>query len=117
VLLLSPLPVVSVLADMPLAHWALLLGIGACGSLGHLLLIFALGVAPTATLVPFLYVQIAWAAALAYLVTGHVPDRWAWVGMAVIAVCGATSAWLNVRSVAGRRARLDAPVVADTLAD
>jgi drug/metabolite transporter (DMT)-like permease len=116
-LLLSPLPVVSVLAQMPLVHWALLLGIGACGSLGHLLLIFALGLAPTATLVPFLYVQIAWAAGLAYLVTGHVPDRWAWVGMAVIAVCGATSAWLNVRSAAGRRARLDTAVVADTVAD
>lgn len=112
-LLASPLPLATLLPALPAAHWALLLAIGFCGSVGHLLLIFALGFAPTATLMPFIYVQIAWAAALAWLVAGHLPDFWAWVGMAVIAVCGAASAWLNLRSPT----RPASAVAADTIAD
>jgi len=73
------------------------LAIGAFATVGHLCLIFAFGVAPMATLMPFVYVQIAWALATSWLVFRHVPDGWAWVGMAVIAACGAASAWLNVR--------------------
>ena len=76
------------------------LGTLACGALattGHLFLIFALGKARTATLMPFLYSQIAFAALIAWAVFDHVPDHWAWVGMAVIAGCGATSAGLNMR--------------------
>jgi len=40
----------------------LLLLIGACGTFGHLLLILALGLAPPATLMPFIYTQLASAA-------------------------------------------------------
>ena len=73
------------------------LAIGAFATVGHLCLIFAFGVAPMATLMPFVYVQIAWALVTSWLVFRHVPDGWAWVGMAVIAACGGASAWLNVR--------------------
>lgn len=73
------------------------LAIGGFATVGHLCLIFAFGVAPMATLMPFVYVQIAWALATSWLVFRHVPDGWAWIGMAVIAACGAASAWLNVR--------------------
>jgi drug/metabolite transporter (DMT)-like permease len=76
---------------------ALILAIGAFATVGHLCLIFAFGIAPMATLMPFIYVQIAWALATSWLVFRHVPDGWAWFGMAVIAACGAASAWLNVR--------------------
>lgn len=113
VLLVSPLPLGALMPSLTPGHWALLLAVGACGSFGHLLLIFAIGFAPTSTLMPFLYVQIAWAAALAWLVAGHVPDGWAWVGMGVIAACGAASAWLNLRSTA----RPPSAVAADTVAD
>ena len=78
-------------------------------------MIFALGLAPTATLMPFIYVQIAAAAALGWLVFGHVPDAWAWIGMSIVAACGGASAWLNVRDSASRR--VDSPVAADTIAD
>ena len=111
-LLASPLPLDTVLPAMTATHWALLLAIGFCGSVGHLLLIFALGLAPTATLMPFIYVQIAWAAGLAWAVAGHVPDPWAWAGMGVVAACGAASAWLNLRT-----ARQVPVVAADTIAD
>ena len=62
-----------------------------------LFLILALVKARTATLMPFVYVQIAFAALIAYVAFDHVPDHWAWVGMAVIAACGAASAALNMR--------------------
>ena len=89
---------------------ALMLAIGAFATVGHLCLIFAFGTAPMATLMPFTYVQIAWALATSWLVFRHVPDGWAWFGMAVIAACGATSAWLNVRRPAS-------VVEADTIYD
>lgn len=73
----------------------LLLAIGLMGTVGHLLLIFALGMAPTSTLMPFAYSQIAMAAAVGWWVFGAVPDGWAWLGMGVVAACGAASAWSN----------------------
>jgi drug/metabolite transporter (DMT)-like permease len=93
-------------------QWAVVGAIGLLGTSGHLLLILALGFAPTSTLMPFIYVQIAAAAAVSFAMFGHVPDAWAWVGMAVIAACGATSAWLN-----SQRGRPASVVAADTMAD
>jgi len=93
----------SAMAAMTPTLWALALLIGALGSFGHLLLIFALGTAPASTLMPFIYVQIAFAAGLSWLVFRQVPDSMGWLGMAVIAICGAASAWLNLRA-APRRA-------------
>jgi drug/metabolite transporter (DMT)-like permease len=46
---------------------------------------------------PFVYTQIGFAALIGVLAFGHRPDRWAIVGMAVIAACGASSAALNLR--------------------
>jgi drug/metabolite transporter (DMT)-like permease len=77
-------------------HWALLAGVAALGTIGLLLLILALGMAPTATLMPFIYTQIPLATALGWLVFGQWPDAVAWLGMAVIMACGACGAWLNL---------------------
>ena len=93
------------------AQWALLLLMAALGTGGHLLLILALGMAPTATLMPFIYAQIAVAAGLGWLVFGQLPDAVAWLGMAVIAACGAAGAWLNAcASAAPHRAGCRAAV-------
>jgi drug/metabolite transporter (DMT)-like permease len=97
----------------PLRELLLVLAIGAFATLGHLLLIFAFGVAPMATLMPFVYAQIAFALAVSWMILGHVPDAWAWVGMAVIAACGAVSAWLNARQ-ANRDGMPVSVVAADT---
>ena len=70
-------------------------------------------VAPTATLMPFVYLQIAVATVLGWLIFRQVPDALAFVGMGVIAGCGAAGAWLNLRN-AGKPAD---PVVVDTIAD
>jgi drug/metabolite transporter (DMT)-like permease len=87
----------ALLQRLPASAWWLMGAVGVLGTTGHLFLILALGKARTATLMPFLYAQIAFAALISYAVFDHVPDRWAWVGMAVIAACGATSAALNMR--------------------
>ncbi len=82
---------------LPVAAWGLMLAIGLFGTTGHLFLILALGKARTATLMPFVYVQIAFAALIGWIFFDHLPDHWAWLGMAVIAACGATSAALNMK--------------------
>ena len=84
--------------------------------LAHLLLILALGKAPASTLMPFQYAQLAVAALAGYIVFNVVPDAWGWVGMAVIGVCGAASAWLNVRTAAARQRPVSA-VQVDTIAE
>ena len=112
-LLSSPIDIVGTLQAATAGHLALMLGIGLLGTTGHLLLILALGLAPTSTLMPFVYTQIAFAAAVSYAVLGHAPDPWGWAGMGVVAVCGAASAWLNVRKASVP----SSPVAADTIAD
>ena len=107
VLALGPVDALATLGAATPAQWALLLAIGLLGTTGHLLLILALGLAPTATLMPFVYVQIGTAAAVGAWVFGTLPDGWAWAGMGVIAACGAANAWMNVRR----------PARADTMAD
>jgi len=77
------------------------LAIGACGTIGHLLLVMAFRRAGTATLMPFTYAQIAFAALMGWLIFSTTPDFWAWVGIAVIGICGALSAWFNVRQAQG----------------
>jgi drug/metabolite transporter (DMT)-like permease len=89
--------VLATLQGLPWHAWPLMLVAGLLGTAGHLLLIFALGKARTATLMPFLYTQIAFATFIGWLAFDHLPDHWAWLGMGVIAACGASSAALNLR--------------------
>lgn len=91
--------VAGVSASMSPRLWGLALLIGALGSCGHLFLIYALGTAPASTLMPFIYAQIAFASGLSWLVLRQVPDAAGWLGMAIIALCGAASAWLNLRTL------------------
>ncbi|MGY0195387.1 DMT family transporter [Leptothrix sp. BB-4] len=111
VVLASPFDVDGLLLHATPLTWALIGLIGLLGTAGHLLLILALGCAPASRLVPFLYVQIANAALIGWLLFGDLPDFWGWVGMAVIAVCGGTTAWLNTRHRTGPQSALnDDPV-------
>ena len=116
VVLASDLPLSRLLMQAAASDLVLLLMIGVLGTTGHLLLIRALGMAPASTLMPFLYVQIGAATLIAWLVFGRLPDPWAWLGMAIIAACGAATAWLNVRS-AQRAHRIIPAASADTVND
>lgn len=100
VLWLSPVDAIGQLVAATPWQWTLMLAIGAMGTAGHLVLILAYGLAPATTLTPFMYAQIGAAAMVGWLVLGDAPDLWGWVGMAVIAACGAAIAWLNVRPAA-----------------
>jgi len=115
-LVLGPFKLFSVLAMAPAWQWGLLLFIGLLGTAGHLFLILAVGLAPTGTLMPFVYVQIAVAAAIGWFVFGHAPDGYAWLGMAVLSASGALAAWLNVREAQARQQPISA-VLQDTIAD
>lgn len=113
---LGPFQFMPLLAAAPAWQWGLLAFVGLLGTSGHLFLILALGLAPTGTLMPFVYVQIAVAAAIGWLVFDHAPDGYAWLGMAVLSASGAAAAWLNVREAQARR-RPASPVLQDTIAD
>ncbi len=93
-----------------------LMMVAVLGTTGHLMLIMALGRAPASTLMPFQYVQLAVAALGGYIVFDVVPDGLGWIGMAIIGVCGAASAWLNVRAAAAKQRPVSA-VQADTIAE
>jgi drug/metabolite transporter (DMT)-like permease len=81
--------------------WALLLLLSLFSTVGHYMMILAYGLAGPATLSPFLYFQLAFATLCGWLVFSHAPNAWAWLGMALIAVCGIASTRLP-----GPRSRL-----------
>ena len=84
----------------PLDSWTLWTGLGLMGlmgTVGHFMMILAYARAPVSTLTPFLYAQIGFAMLGGWLAFSHVPDDLSLFGMAMIAVCGATGAWLAVR--------------------
>jgi drug/metabolite transporter (DMT)-like permease len=79
-----------------LLWWCILL-ICVLGSAGHFLLILAYQRASAAVLTPYLYGQIAAAMLGGWIVFSQVPDGWSFIGIAMIAVCGAVGAWLTMR--------------------
>ena len=79
-----------------LLWWSILL-ICLLGSAGHFLLILAYQRASAAVLTPYLYGQIAAAMLGGWIVFAQVPDAWSFMGIAMIAVCGAVGAWLTMR--------------------
>jgi drug/metabolite transporter (DMT)-like permease len=116
ILLASVADPIDTLLGAPAVQVGALFAVGALGTAGHLLLIIALGKAPASTLMPFQYVQLAVAALAGYLAFGVAPDGWSWLGMAIIGICGAASAWLNVRSAANSHRPVSA-VQADTVGE
>lgn len=72
-------------------HWsevALMLLLGALGSVGHYMLIVAHRGAPPVVLAPFMYTQLLWVIALGYLIFGDLPNNWTMVGAAVVVASG-----------------------------
>lgn len=116
ILLASVAGPIDVLLAAPGLQVGALMAIAVLGTTGHLLLIMALGKAAASTLMPFQYTQLAMAALAGYIAFGVVPDGWGWLGMAIIALCGAASAWLNVRAAAEKYRPVSA-VQADTVAE
>jgi drug/metabolite transporter (DMT)-like permease len=68
--------------------WAWMIGMGALGAAGHLILIRALTITPASLLSPFIYSQIVWALGIGYLWFDDVPTIWMLVGCTVIVASG-----------------------------
>jgi drug/metabolite transporter (DMT)-like permease len=67
---------------------ALMVLIGAFGSVGHYLLIIAHRYAPAAILSPFIYTQLLGMIVLGYLIFGDVPNQWTLIGAAIVIASG-----------------------------
>jgi drug/metabolite transporter (DMT)-like permease len=68
--------------------WAWMIGMGALGAAGHLILIRALAITPASLLSPFIYSQIIWALGIGYFWFGDVPGIWMLIGCTVIVASG-----------------------------
>lgn len=69
---------------------------GVAGATGHFLLILAFERSPAGALMPYMYVQIAFAMLGGWVVFDHVPDQLSVVGMGLIALCGTAGGLLTV---------------------
>ncbi len=91
VALLLPLDLSGLMGDWPLDRagppgiggWGLLLAMGLLGTLGHLLMTWALRHAPAATLAPMQYLEIPFAALIGWLIFHDFPDGLAFLGICV----------------------------------
>ena len=81
---------------MPFIDWewphswfdvVLFAAMGACGGIGHFFVIKAFSFGQASMIAPFNYVQLVGATILGYWIFGNFPDRWTWIGAALI-VCG-----------------------------
>jgi len=70
--------------SLTLSASALLLLTGFLAGTAHYLLTRAYLIAPASLLTPFTYLQMVWATIAGYVVFGHLPDRWSFVGMAIV---------------------------------
>lgn len=77
--------------------WTGLLVMGLAGGAGHFFLIKSFERARAVTLMPFMYLQIAFGMLGGWLMFGHLPDAWSMTGITLIAACGIASGALTVR--------------------
>lgn len=80
-----------------LLQWLLLVLLGACGAIGHLMVILALQRLEASRLTPFTYLQLVWSILASILVFGDIPGMATLAGATVIVASGLFVWWLNVR--------------------
>jgi drug/metabolite transporter (DMT)-like permease len=73
--------------------WALFFLCGVLGGLGIVCINAAYQRAPVAIIVPFEYTALLWAATAGFVVWGEIPDRFAWIGAAIITASGLFILW------------------------
>lgn len=76
-------------------HLLMMIGMGALGMMGHLVLTRAYAYGSAATLAPFTYGQIFFATLLGALLFDHMPDALGLLGMAVLIASGGLSVLLQ----------------------
>ncbi|MFU8862794.1 MAG: DMT family transporter [Rhodobacterales bacterium] len=74
---------------VPTSHdWALLIGVGLLGTLGHLFMTWSLRFAPSATLAPMQYLEIPFATLIGWLIWRDLPNGLAALGIAITVASG-----------------------------
>jgi len=96
--LVSALPLTWAWSAPPLRLWWMLLGIGTCASLAHLLMTRAYSFAPAAQIGPFAYATIVFAGVLGWALWGEVPDALAAAGATIVIAAGALTIRLGPRA-------------------
>ena len=69
-------------------QWALLFGLAVFAALGELMIIKSLEIAQAAVLAPVHYTLMIWGTFWGWLVFDQLPDRWTWIGAAIIVATG-----------------------------
>ena len=88
VLLSLALPFVETPATVTGADLFFLVVLGLLAGVGHWNLIIAFTRAPATLVAPFTYVGMVWATVYGLAIFGHLPDRWSFLGTAVIVASG-----------------------------
>lgn len=78
--------------------WLLLALIGILATVGHLLVVRALSLAPASLLAPFQYLEIVTATAVGLLIFGNFPDFGKWIGILIIVGSGLYTFWRERKS-------------------
>lgn len=68
--------------------WAMMVGAGLCGGIGHGALIRALTLSPASVISPFTYMNLIWATLFGYVLFSELPDRWTVIGALIIVGSG-----------------------------
>jgi drug/metabolite transporter (DMT)-like permease len=76
---------------------AVLIGIGICGGLGHIVLTESYRFAPASLVAPFDYTSMLWALVLGYLAFGEFPTALGFLGAAIIVGAGLFVIWRERR--------------------
>ncbi|MEA2782620.1 MAG: hypothetical protein QOK29_4164 [Rhodospirillaceae bacterium] len=82
---------------------ALMLLMGMTAAIGHYLVIRAYEYAPASLLAPFAYFEIIGAVIVGFILFGDFPDRWTWLGIAVLVASG-IYIWFRERRLAASSA-------------
>lgn len=69
-------------------QWLVLFSMAALAGLGEIMVIKALEVAEAMVIAPTHYTLIIWGTFYGYLVFDQLPDRWTWIGTAIIVTAG-----------------------------
>ncbi len=73
--------------------WFWISGVGVASAIAHLMMTYALRMAPTSTLAPLHYLEIVSAVAFGYLVFSDFPNALTWLGTTVIVASGLFIIW------------------------
>lgn len=85
----------------PIASWsdaALLFSLGMIGGTAHYFVARAMVHAQASIIAPFGYWQLIGSVVVGYFISGYLPDRFTWLGAAVIVCAGCFIAWTETRA-------------------